>query len=101
MMPAPRPAPKPAPRSTRISGLISGGLGRAVLDGRDPGVAGAVGAAEEAAARLHAVPHHFATAVLARGGQAVDGALEGVECVVGAGHVDMEGLVVIVTTDLA
>src|SRR5262245_6539390 len=96
-----RPAPMAAPNSTRPSGVRLRGFTGAVFDGRHPRVPRAAGAAEVVATGLDAVAYHLAAAVLARGREAMDRALEGIEGVVGAGHVDVEGLVVIVTTDLA
>jgi hypothetical protein len=66
------------------------------------GLARAVGAAEEASVRLHAVAYDLDAAVLAGRGEGVDGALEAVEGVrVASGHTDLEGLVVLVAANLA
>lgn len=61
----------------------------------------AVGAAEEPAARLHAVTHDAALAVLADRRHLLDRALEGVEHMYGALRVYLEGHAVVVATDFA
>src|SRR5262245_26827215 len=103
----------PAPRTCRSSGCGSAGrTGDSRADrsgGRNPvhdlvGVlrlAGAVGAAVEAAAHLGPVPDDGAPTVLAPGRQACDRALEAVERVAVAGRDHLEGLVVVVAADLA
>src|SRR5690606_8151940 len=74
----------------------------AVLDPVNPGVAGAMRAAEEAAVALRAMADDAAATVLAGRGHRVDGALERVEGAAGAvGQGDPEGLVVIVAAHVA
>jgi hypothetical protein len=64
-----------------------------VGDPFDPGHARAVGAAVEAAVRLHAVTDHLDAAVLAGRSEGVDGALEAVEGTrVATGHSYLERL---------
>src|SRR5687767_8162832 len=65
------------------------------------GVAGAVGAAVEAAVDLDAMPDDLALAVLAHGCEEVDRTFEAVEGVGHASGGDLEGLVVVVAADFA
>jgi hypothetical protein len=69
--------------------------------GGSGGLAGAVGAAVEAAVDLGAVADHPAPAVLADRRHQVDRALEAVEDVPPAGRGDLDRLVVVVAADLA
>jgi hypothetical protein len=58
-------------------------------------------AAEDPISQLHSVPDHPAAAVLADGGEAVDGALERVEGPPLASQTDLHGATVVVSTDVA
>jgi hypothetical protein len=61
-----------------------------------------MGAAEEAAIRLHAVAYDLDTAILARRGKSVDRTLEAIERVrVAARHPNLESFIVLISTDLA
>src|SRR5690606_26739145 len=86
-------------RDTAHGGL--GGRAHPVHDLCRALLAGAVGAAEPAVARLDAMPHDAAAAVLAHRRHARDGALEGVEGVHLPLRVDLEGHVIVVAAHFA
>jgi hypothetical protein len=72
-----------------------------VGDADDSDAFGAVGAAEDIAFVLHAVPDDHAAAVNAPRSQGVNGALEAIEGVRLSVHFDRESLVVFVSANVA
>jgi hypothetical protein len=72
---------------------------RAVLQGSDPFLVSAMGAAKEGAGDLDAVPDDRAIAMLAMGRQGMDGAFEAIEVMRVAVDDDLDGFVIFISAD--